>query len=175
MRLWAVFLWLLPPTGGEAAWVVEISEWVSEWVSETIEFWSWPNFDPMFPDATHNYCFFRCISLIRHSHSICIRYTVESSLFVISSLEPLALYIYRLYSSCPAVTLRKSIEDVNHLTINSGYCTRLKKKCFPFRNRCDRRIVKQSRFFFCEERAFYRLNQMPRSEDIIFQFLPWHY
>ena len=32
------FLWLLPPTGGEAAWVVKISEWVSE----TIEFWSWP-------------------------------------------------------------------------------------------------------------------------------------
>ena len=94
------FLSLLPPTGGEAAWVVEISEWVSE----IIKFWSWPNFDPMFPDATHNSCFFRCVSLIRHSHSICIRYTVEFSLFVISSLEPLAHYIYQLYSSCRDTT-----------------------------------------------------------------------
>ena len=82
----------------------ELSKFVSEWVSETIEFWSWPNFDPMFPDATHNYCLFRCVSLIRHSHSICIRYTVEFSLFVISSLEPLAHYIYRLYSSCRDTT-----------------------------------------------------------------------
>ena len=125
----------------------------------------------MFPDATHNYCFFRCVSLIRHSHSICIRYTVEFSLFVISSLLS-HLHIIFTDFTVLAVTLRKSIKDVNHLTINSGYCTRLKKKCFPFRNRCDRRIVKQSRFFFCEERAFYRLNQMPRSEYIIFQFLP---
>ena len=114
-RSWAVYQ-LLPPDGLAANALLSCffggyyllreakPHELSRFLSETIEFWSWPNFDPMFPDATHNYCFFRCVSLIRHSHSICIRYTVEFSLFVISSLEPLAHYIYRLYSSCRDTT-----------------------------------------------------------------------
>ena len=114
---------------------------------------------------------------VSHWFDIRIRYAFDtqlSSLFL-WFLAKSHLHIISTDFTVLAVTLRKSIEDVNHLTINSGYCTRLKKKCFTFRNRCDRRIVKQSRFFFCEERTLNRLNQMPRSEGIIFQFLPWHY
>ena len=41
-------MWLLPPVGGKAPYVVKMSEWVSV----TVEFWSWRNFDLMFPGAT---------------------------------------------------------------------------------------------------------------------------
>ena len=43
-----LFLWLMSPTGGEATYVVIMSEWVSEWVMVTIEFRSWSSFCSMF-------------------------------------------------------------------------------------------------------------------------------
>ena len=50
-------IFVLPPIGGKAKNVLMMSKWVIEWVIVTIEFWSWPNFDPMFPFS--NYCLFR--------------------------------------------------------------------------------------------------------------------
>ena len=154
MRFWAIFLWLLSPTGGEAAWVVKISEWVSE----TIEF-----------------CFFRSISLTRHSHSIRIGYTVEfSPSHLLWFLAYNHLHIIFTDFTVLAVTLRKTAEDVNHLTINSGLHA-IKKSVFILEIGVIGASWNKATFFFCEERAFYRLNQMPRSKDIIFQFFPWHY
>ena len=72
---------------------------------------------------------------------------------MISSLEPLAHSVIFTDFTVLVVTLRKTAEDVNHLTINSGLHA-IKKKCFPFRNRCDRRIVKQSKFFSVKRERF---------------------
>ena len=143
----------------------ELSRLVSEWVSE------WNNRILILTNVIVSFG-------VSHWFDIRIRYEFDTQLssHLLNFLWFLAynhLHIIFTDFTVLAVTLRKTAEDVNHLKIDSGLHA-IKKSVFLLEigaigaswNRAS---------FFCEERAFYRFNQMPRSEDIIFQFLPWHY
>lgn len=83
--------------------------WVSEWVSVTTDFWSWSKFDPVFLSAI--YCLFTSTLVVRHSHLIHNWVLPFCDFWLIATK---ALF------SVLAVTLRKTAQDNEHLTIISG-------------------------------------------------------